>query len=254
MLETDSCVFCVQRRPAQNGTDSTIRVYCDCRQIGELLEGQQLTFDIQPGVHTLSFLSDDYVGAHSDITIPETANKGGCIISVSDKKPRIVILRQFCDGDQPTKKKAAVGGDKPVIICRKHWTLYLLPSLVLLLLIAMDIYTLDLKHVPEGSEYMRFVLIGMTILLGLFLFLHYTFNYIMLSESHITARKGIIRSKTFSTPLNKVQNVGVENGLLGKIFGFHTLIVDNAGVSRGKYVFKHCANAARFAAEVQKRI
>ena len=59
----------------------------------------------------------------------------------------------------------------------------------------------------------------------------------------VIGKVGLINTKVLNSPLNKINNVSVESGLWGKIFGYGTVHVDTAS---GSYDFKYIARADNF--------
>lgn len=49
------------------------------------------------------------------------------------------------------------------------------------------------------------------------------------TNKNVIGKIGLIRTASLSSPLNKVQNVGVSSGLLGKIFKYGTVSIETAG-------------------------
>lgn len=53
-----------------------------------------------------------------------------------------------------------------------------------------------------------------------------------LTNRNVIGKCGLIRTESLASPLNKVQNVSVSSGLLGKIFKYGTVAVETAGASK----------------------
>lgn len=63
------------------------------------------------------------------------------------------------------------------------------------------------------------------------------------TNKNFIGKTGLINTKVMNSPLNKVNNVSVQSGLWGKIFGYGTVYVNSAS---GSYNFKYIANADSF--------
>lgn len=63
------------------------------------------------------------------------------------------------------------------------------------------------------------------------------------TNKNFIGKVGLINTKVLNSPLNKINNVSVESGLWGKIFGYGTVHVDTAS---GSYDFKYIARADNF--------
>lgn len=85
-------------------------------------------------------------------------------------------------------------------------------------------------------------------------YITYRTTYIAITETKIIGHMGFIKSKTMSTPLSKVQSIGLSNGLLGKIFGYHTVSVSHAGTDKIDFIFHHMAKAEDFSDKVNEYI
>ena len=123
---------------------------------------------------------------------------------------------------------------EPIICkCRRHWTAYVIPALIGLVCIASVV-------IP--------------IICVLYIIFAYRGDYLALTETKIIGHVGIINTKRLSTPLSRVQGITVGNGLLGKIFRYHTVSITNAGTGVVEYSFTHMAHAREFVEEVEKHI
>lgn len=74
---------------------------------------------------------------------------------------------------------------------------------------------------------------------------------ISLTNSRLMGKTGVINTKSMDSPLNKVNNVSVEQGLGGKIFNYSTLVIST---SSGSYNFKYIKDADFFKSKVMEQI
>lgn len=74
---------------------------------------------------------------------------------------------------------------------------------------------------------------------------------ISLTNSRLIGKTGVINTKSMDSPLNKVNNVSVEQGLGGKIFNYSTLVIST---SSGSYNFKYIKDADFFKSKVMEQI
>lgn len=139
--------------------------------------------------------------------------------------------------------------EKAIATCRKHWTAFLIPGLVAFLFLIFGIIGL-LSGIPG----MAVAMFAVVLICALYIFISYKCDYIALTETRLVGKIGFIRSKELSTPLSKVQTIGVENGLLGKIFRYHTIVIANAGTDETEFVFNHMAGAKQFVSKVQHQL
>ena len=67
-----------------------------------------------------------------------------------------------------------------------------------------------------------------------------------LDDKSLNGRTGILKTKSLQSPIARVDAVTISNGILGKIFGFHTVKVN---VGMVEYVFKDVNNAKKLQAK-----
>lgn len=136
---------------------------------------------------------------------------------------------------------------KTIAECRPHWCRFIVHGVLGLLGLAVGILALLNRDTQnESAQYGAFLLVA-AFLCFAYIFITYKFTYISLTETKVEGHIGFIRSKTLSTPISKVQGISLSNGLLGKIFRYHTVSISSAGTAGTEYVFKHMAHAKEFA-------
>jgi len=128
----------------------------------------------------------------------------------------------------------------PVIKCQKHWFSYVSESVWFLLFLAASIVLIRYRIGPG--------LIALAVVLILALLSYFTIReeYIAVNPKEVIGHKGFINSRTLRSPLSKVQGVEIDNGLFGKLFGYHNIIVTTAGTSGAEYVFRMMKSAKQF--------
>ncbi len=146
--------------------------------------------------------------------------------------------------------------EKIVAECRRHWFHYVLYVLIILFLFYDLINELIYDTYASYKDFLlvAFIYSIISIIIVISIIKSYKNDYLRMTETQIVGHCGIIRTKTLFTPILKIQSIGYTNGLFGKIFGYHTVIVDNAGSGRAEFVFRHAAGAKNFVNAVQKRI
>lgn len=143
--------------------------------------------------------------------------------------------------------------EKTIIECRPHWTGFIFSGLFALFWFWASVHTFldrNLYYVQNAIIYFVF---GAVIILRIFITIKFT--YLRLTETKIEGRKGFIKSRTLSTPLSKVQFVRLSNGLIGKIFEYHTIIIASAGTSIfAQDRFRRMDNAKEFVEAFEKEL
>ena len=71
------------------------------------------------------------------------------------------------------------------------------------------------------------------------------------TNKKVVGKVGLIRTKALDAPLNKINNVSVSSGLIGKIFGYGTVRINT---SSGEYLFPYIKGAESFKTLILNRI
>ena len=71
------------------------------------------------------------------------------------------------------------------------------------------------------------------------------------TNKRLLGKIGLINTKVLDTPLNKINNVSIEQGLGGKIFGYGTIVVSS---SSAQYNFKGIKNPEVFRSRLMEQI
>lgn len=144
---------------------------------------------------------------------------------------------------------SAKKNEKYLAVCRQHWTAHVIPGVVAVFGVIGALESLFEK--ARGNALAMILIAGLAVL---YIFIQHKFNYIAVTEKSVVGHIGFIKSRTLSAPLSKIQNIGIGNGLFGKIFGYHTITVDNGGGDRIEFVFKNMAKAPEFVEFVQEKL
>lgn len=135
-----------------------------------------------------------------------------------------------------------------ICVCRPHWVGYFKNVLIAAALIVAGIVL---------RQYSGIITVGAMVLAAVLIIgvvIKVKTTYLELTETRIVGHIGFINSKTLSTPLSRVQNIGLSNGLAGKLFGYHTITVSDAGSSATEYKFRNMAGAQAFVDAAQERM
>lgn len=139
---------------------------------------------------------------------------------------------------------------KEIAICRKHWITFASDALwIVAALIAAAAFA--------GADSGGALSLGMVVLAGVMAaraLITYKCTYVRLTETSVIGHVGFLKSKTLTTSIVKVQDMGLSNGLLGKILGYHTITISSAGSAGTEFVFRNMANAQRFVERMQEQI
>ena len=91
------------------------------------------------------------------------------------------------------------------------------------------------------------------LLLILVLFLEWINNRLILTNLRVTRQRGIIGKTIMEIGLDRIQDVKVSFGIIGRIFGFGTFEIESAGTF-GKIIFKGIPSPKKIKFLVEKGI
>jgi uncharacterized membrane protein YdbT with pleckstrin-like domain len=118
-----------------------------------------------------------------------------------------------------------------LVIGRLHWSIYLRAWLVLLAAIAVGIgsaWVID----PTGQQAAWIGaavlgVIGLLMLLAAFIRRHAT--EIVVTDRRVIFKRGILSRHTVEMHMSKIETVDVEQGLLGRLFGYGVVLIRGTG-------------------------
>lgn len=126
--------------------------------------------------------------------------------------------------------------------CRCSWVAFIVPGLLSLLCFT-GLTTGDDVALPM-------FLCGLVIAV-IFIVIPYKTTYLKLTDKRLIGHRGFIFSTRMSVTVDKIQDIQIENGLFGKIFKYHTVIVYTSTPGTPKYVFRKMTNAVLLCDTIQ---
>jgi membrane protein YdbS with pleckstrin-like domain len=125
-------------------------------------------------------------------------------------------------------------GEKVVIHKHPHWKMLLLPYVVLVVTLAVGIWLGIL--VQDAGDPWKLVgtiaigVIGLVLIVWLFLvpFVRWRTTHFIVTTDRVMAREGVIKRTGIDIPLSRISSVRFEHGLIDRIVGCGTLIVESS--------------------------
>ena len=130
-----------------------------------------------------------------------------------------------------------LSGEHIVYRTRPHWILFGGPLLVGLLGVALGV-TLQLTAVDDlyagrnAGWYAGGALIVVALLLAVPPAVRYLSSDFAVTDKRVLARMGILHRQSLETLLSKIEGIGVEQDLWGRLLGFGTLTITGTGGTR----------------------
>jgi membrane protein YdbS with pleckstrin-like domain len=130
-----------------------------------------------------------------------------------------------------------------VIKCEPHWWAWIGPVIWAVFFALLAVF----RVFSEDRDWSFIVTLLVIALIFVVIAICRKFgNYLLLTESKVIGKRGIIRISKLVSPVWKIQGVTVSKGLIGRILGFSTIGVDTAGTGTVEYKFKYIKNADEF--------
>lgn len=129
-----------------------------------------------------------------------------------------------------------------------HKLIFILPGLFVLLAIVGAILTFTAADSVWGALALL-VLGAIPLLIAL---IKYKSSEFAVTDKRVIIKVGFIKRRTLETMLGKVEGIGVEQGVLGRLFGFGTMTVTGTGGT--KEPFPNIARPLEFRRQVQGQV
>ena len=128
-----------------------------------------------------------------------------------------------------------------------HKLIFILPVLFALLAIVGAVVSFAANNAWLGIALLVLGAIPMLIAL-----IKYTSSEFAVTDKRVIIKVGFIKRRTLETMLGKVEGIGVEQGILGRLFGFGTMTVTGTGGT--KEPFPNIARPLEFRRQVQGQV
>ena len=140
---------------------------------------------------------------------------------------------------------------------RLHWLLFVKPALTAIVILAIAgflFYGTDLGKVLAAQTSLL-VWIGVLVISAAPLLsttLKWRSAEFAVTNKRVILKTGFIQSKTAEMFLNKIESVGVDQSIVGRVLGYGTVVIRGTGGSLEP--FHHVSNPLRFRKEIQEQI
>lgn len=120
-------------------------------------------------------------------------------------------------------------GERIVHRARPHWVLFLGP---LCLAIAGAALGAALEYFAGDYWYVGAAVVGLALVLALGPAIRYAGSEYAVTDKRVLARLGIIERHSLETLLSKIEAIGVEQGVAGRLLGYGTITITGTGGTR----------------------
>jgi uncharacterized membrane protein YdbT with pleckstrin-like domain len=143
--------------------------------------------------------------------------------------------------------KNVMPSEKVIYRTHLHWVVFLWP--ILWFVVAIWLYS---AGVANGSIFATLVLLLIAFPMLFDAFVARRTSQFAVTNKRVLIKTGLIRRHSLETLLNKIEGIHVEQGILGRIVDYGTIIITGTGGS--KEPFHRIANPMEFRRRVQEQI
>ncbi len=133
-------------------------------------------------------------------------------------------------------------GEKVVYQTKLHWIIFLWPILLFIVGIIVG------SSAPEFGG--LFILVAAV--MGIASFINYSSSEFGVTNKRVIAKTGLIRRNSLEVFMNKVEGIQVNQGILGRVFGYGSIIITGTGGTKDP--FHKISNPLEFRKKVQEQI
>jgi uncharacterized membrane protein YdbT with pleckstrin-like domain len=139
-----------------------------------------------------------------------------------------------------------VPGERIIYRAHLHWNIFVVGTLVCIMFAGGALILASYDPSQQGLAFLMF-LVGLLPLTGAFI--RYRCSEFAVTDKRVLIKTGIVRRQTMETLLNKVENISVQQSLLGRILNFGTIRVTGTGSTQE--TFANIADPLEFRKQVQ---
>lgn len=123
-------------------------------------------------------------------------------------------------------------GERVILHKHSHWKMLLVPYIVLLVTLGLGVWLTILVSDTSWSMvgYIAIGAVALIILVWLFFipFVRWRTTHFIVTTDRVMAREGVVNRTGIDIPLARINSVRFEHGLVDRVFGCGTLIIESA--------------------------
>ena len=145
--------------------------------------------------------------------------------------------------------------EKIIFKTNPHRLLLVFPEVLGVLLGVFSLRYLPPFFLKMGyfSPWILVIFEGVLVFLMIVIFLEWICTKYYLTNLKLVEKRGVIGKRIVNIPLDKIQDVKCEFGIIGRIFGFGDLEIESAG-TLGKIIFHFIPSPEKFQEKIQKTV
>jgi uncharacterized membrane protein YdbT with pleckstrin-like domain len=140
-------------------------------------------------------------------------------------------------------------GEQIVYRARMHWIIFGVAITVVVLGIALGIL---LEVIDNGYWYVGAAVAGIGLLLAIGPAIRYISSEFAVTDKRVLGKVGFIERESDETLLSKVEAIGVDQGIMGRLLGFGTVTITGTGGTQE--VFRTISQPLEFRRQIQTQV
>jgi uncharacterized membrane protein YdbT with pleckstrin-like domain len=142
-----------------------------------------------------------------------------------------------------------LAGERVVYRARVHWIIFATAIVVIALGIVLAIV---LGVYQPAYWYLGAALAGIGLLLAIAPAIHYASSEFAVTDKRVVAKLGFIERESLETLLSKIEAIGVDQGILGRMLGYGTITITGTGGTEES--FPRIADPLEFRRQIQSQV
>jgi uncharacterized membrane protein YdbT with pleckstrin-like domain len=138
-----------------------------------------------------------------------------------------------------------VPGERIMYRAHLHWTTFLGGAVLFVILTSVAILFVAREESPSAG-FIIFIVGAVPLVAA---YVRYRASEFAVTDKRVLIKTGLVRRHTLETLLNKVENISVEQGLLGRLLNYGTIQVTGTGST--KETFSNISDPLEFRKQVQ---
>jgi uncharacterized membrane protein YdbT with pleckstrin-like domain len=142
-----------------------------------------------------------------------------------------------------------LAGERVVYRARLHWSIFATSIVVIVLGIALAVVlsVYQPEYWPAGVA-----LAGIGLLLAIGPAIHYASSEFAVTDMRVVAKLGFIERESLETLLSKIEAIGVDQGIVGRMLGYGTITITGTGGTEES--FPRIADPLEFRRQIQSQV
>ena len=142
-----------------------------------------------------------------------------------------------------------LAGERIVYRARVHWSIFATAIVVIALGIVLAIV---LGVYQPAYWYAGAALAGIGLLLAIAPAIHYASSEFAVTDKRVVAKLGFIERESLETLLSKIEAIGVDQGIVGRMLGYGTITITGTGGTDES--FPRIADPLEFRRQIQSQV